>query len=62
MDKKMRAVAIYLRDYKSVSGVKVPYVIETAVEGNKDTHKMLIESVAVNSKLDDALFAKPNVK
>jgi outer membrane lipoprotein-sorting protein len=62
MDKKMRPVAIYLRDYKSVSGLKVPYVIETAVEGNKDTHKIFIDSVAVNPKLDDALFAKPVVK
>jgi hypothetical protein len=62
MDKKMRPVSIYLRDYKTVNGLKVPYVIETAVEGNKDTHKMWIESVAVNSKLDDALFAKPVVK
>jgi hypothetical protein len=62
MDKKMRPVAIYLRDYKSVSGVKVPYVIETAVEGNKETHKIFIDSVAVNPKLDDALFAKPVVK
>jgi hypothetical protein len=62
MDGKMRPVSIYLRDYKTVNGLKVPYVIETAVEGNKDTHKMLVESVAVNSKLDDALFAKPNVK
>jgi outer membrane lipoprotein-sorting protein len=62
MDGKMRPVSIYLRDYRSVNGLKVPYVIETAVEGNKDTHKMFIESVAVNQKLDDALFAKPNVK
>ena len=62
MDGKMRPVSIYLRDYKTVNGLKVPYVIETAVEGNRDTHKMLIETVAVNSKLDDALFAKPNVK
>jgi hypothetical protein len=62
MDNKMRPVAIYLRDYKSVSGLKVPYVIETAVEGNKDTHKIFIESVAVNAKLDDAKFAKPIVK
>jgi hypothetical protein len=62
MDSKMRSVSVYLRDYKLVSGVKVPYVIETAVEGNKDTHKILIDSVAVNAKLDDALFAKPNVK
>jgi hypothetical protein len=62
MDGKMRPVSIYLRDYKTVNGLRVPYVIETAVEGNRDTHKMLVESVAVNSKLDDALFAKPNVK
>jgi outer membrane lipoprotein-sorting protein len=62
MDGKMRPVSIYLRDYRSVNGLKVPYVIETAVEGNKDTHKMFIESVAVNQKLDDAQFAKPNVK
>ena len=59
MDNKMRPVSIYLRDYKSVGGVKVPYVIETAVQGNKDTHKMVIDRVAVNSKLDDGLFAKP---
>ena len=62
MDGKMRPVSIYLRDYKTVNGLKVPYVIETAVEGNRDTHKMLVESVAVNSKLEDGLFAKPNVK
>jgi hypothetical protein len=62
MDGKMRPVSIYLRDYKTVNGLQVPYVIETAVEGNRDTHKMLVESVAVNSRLDDALFAKPNVK
>jgi outer membrane lipoprotein-sorting protein len=62
MDRRMRPVSIYLSDYKSVNGLKVPYVIETAVEGNKDTHKMLIESVAVNPKLDDALFVKPNAK
>ena len=62
MDGKMRPVSIYLRDYKTVNGLKIPYVIETAVEGNRDTHKMLIETVAVNTKLEDALFAKPNVK
>jgi hypothetical protein len=62
MDGKMRPVSIYLRDYRSVNGLKVPYVIETAVEGNKDTHKIFIDSVAVNQKLDDALFAKPSVK
>jgi hypothetical protein len=36
-------------------------VLETAVDGFRDTHKMIIEKVAVNPKLDDALFAKPQV-
>jgi outer membrane lipoprotein-sorting protein len=62
MDGKMRPVWIYLRDYKSVNGLMVPYVIETAVEGNRDTHKILIDSVAVNAKLDDSLFKMPTVK
>jgi outer membrane lipoprotein-sorting protein len=59
MDGKMRSVSIYLRDYKAVNGLMVPYVIETAVEGAKNTHKMLIENVVVNPKLDDSLFTKP---
>jgi outer membrane lipoprotein-sorting protein len=62
MDGRMRPVSIYLRDYKDVNGLKIPYVIETAVQGNRDTHKMLIEKVAVNPKLDDSLFTMPKVK
>ena len=59
MDGKMRPVAIYLREYKSVQGLMVPHLLETAVEGYRDTHKMVIESVVVNPKLEDALFSKP---
>ena len=59
MDGKMRPVAIYLRDYKAVNGLMVPYVLETAVEGYKVTHKMFIENVVVNPKLEDSLFTKP---
>jgi hypothetical protein len=62
MDRKMRPVWIYLRDYKSVNGLMVPYTIETAVEGNKATHGMFIEKVVVNPTLDDSRFAKPNIK
>lgn len=62
MDGKMHPVAIYLRDYKSVQGVMVPHVLETAVDGYKETHKMVIENVVVNAKLDDALFTKPQGK
>jgi outer membrane lipoprotein-sorting protein len=60
MDGKMRPVWIYLRDYKDVNGLMIPYVIETEVQGNKDTHKMIIESVVVNPKLEDSLFTKPS--
>ena len=59
MDGKMRPVSIYLRDYKAVNGLMLPYVIETAVEGAKGTHKMLIENVVVNPKLEDSQFTKP---
>jgi outer membrane lipoprotein-sorting protein len=60
MDGSMRPVSIYLRDYKAVNGLMIPYVIETAVQGNRNTHKMFIESVVINPKLEDSLFAKPS--
>jgi outer membrane lipoprotein-sorting protein len=60
MDGKMRPVEIYYRDYKSVNGLMVPYVLETTVQGVKQSHKMSIESVVVNPNLDDSLFAKPS--
>jgi len=59
MDGRMRDVWIYQRDFRSVQGLMIPFVLETAVDGFRETHKMLIEKVAVNPKLDDALFAKP---
>jgi len=59
MDGKMRNVWVYQRDFRSVQGVMVPFTLETVVDGYHETHKMLIEKVEVNPKLDDALFAKP---
>jgi len=59
MDGRMRTVWTYQRDFRSVQGVMVPFVLETAVEGYPQTHKMVIEKVVVNPKLDDALFTKP---
>jgi outer membrane lipoprotein-sorting protein len=60
MDGKMRPVEVYYRDYKSVNGLMVPYVLETTVQGVKQSHKMSLETVVVNPKLDDSLFGKPN--
>lgn len=59
MDGKMRTVWTYQRDFRSVQGVMLPFTLETVVDGFHDTHKMVIEKVAVNPKLDDALFVKP---
>lgn len=62
MDGKMHNVSVYQRDFRNVQGVMVPFVLETAVEGYRETHKTVLESVAVNPKLDDSLFTKPEAK
>jgi hypothetical protein len=59
MDSKMRTVWVYQRDFRPVQGVIVPFVLETAVDGYKDTHKMVIDKVSLNPVLDDAMFARP---
>jgi hypothetical protein len=60
MDGRMHTVWIYQRDFRSVQGLMVPFLLETAVDGYPDTHKMVIEKVSVNPQLDDARFAKPH--
>jgi outer membrane lipoprotein-sorting protein len=62
LDGKMHPVEVYYRDYKSVSGLMVPYVLETMVQGVQQSHKMTIESVVLNPKLDDSLFTEPSAK
>jgi hypothetical protein len=62
MDGKMHNVSIYQRDFRAVNGLMIPYVLETAVDGYRETHKTVLESVVVNPKLDDSLFAKPQAK
>ena len=59
MDGKMRTVWVTQRDFRSVQGLRVPFVLETAVDGYADTHKMIVDKVALNPKLDDARFMKP---
>ena len=59
MDGKMRSVWVYQRDFRSVHGVMIPFVLETIVDGYPQTHKIVLDKVAVNPKLDAAAFAKP---
>lgn len=59
LDGKYHPVAIYFRDYRSVSGLMMPYLLETAVEGSPYTEKIVIENIVSNPKLDESRFAKP---
>jgi hypothetical protein len=59
MDGKMRTVYVYQRDFRPVQGLMVPFVLETAIDGYRDTHKMVIEKVGLNPLLDDTMFARP---
>ena len=59
MDGKVHGVFVYQRDFRSVQGLRIPFVIETVVDGYPQTHKIVVEKVAVNPKLDAATFAKP---
>ena len=59
MDGRMRTVWVVQRDFRSVQGLMIPFVLETTVDGYPNKHKMVIEKVALNPALDDSLFAKP---
>ncbi len=59
MDGRMRSVWVYQRDFRSVQGLMMPFVLETIVDGYPQTHKIVLDKVAVNPKLDAATFAKP---
>jgi hypothetical protein len=59
LDGKPHQVLVYQRDFRTVNGLKVPFVFETMVDGTPDPHRMVIESTQVNPPLADAHFAKP---
>jgi hypothetical protein len=59
MDGKARQVATYMSDYRNVKGVKVPFVMETSVEGVNGSERIAIKQVEVNPKLADAQFTRP---
>jgi outer membrane lipoprotein-sorting protein len=59
MDGKMRDVWVFQRDFRPVQGVMMPFVLETAVDGYPNTHKMTIEKVQLNPELADNRFGKP---
>jgi outer membrane lipoprotein-sorting protein len=58
LDGKYHSVEVYYRDFRGVSGLMVPYVLETKVQGVPQTEKIRIEKVSVNPKVEDSRFAK----
>ena len=58
LDGKYHSVEIYYQDYRTVSGLMIPYVMETKVQGVKQPEKIEIENVAVNPRVEDSRFAK----
>ena len=72
LDGMDRPVEIYYRDYRTVSGLQIPFTLETRVlpvnTGTKvrqtpvPAEKISIEKVEVNPKLDASLFGKPQVE
>jgi hypothetical protein len=59
MDGRIHSVYVFQRDFRSVQGVMVPFLLETAVDGYPVGHKTVIEKVTLNQKLDDSAFTKP---
>ena len=59
LDGKPHPVSIFLRDYRTVNGLKVPYLVETIVQGVARTEKINIEKVVVNPHVEASRFAKP---
>jgi len=73
LDGTYHPVEIYFRDYRLTNGLQIPYLLETRVLpvvrtllGFKDPpvppEKAIIDKVAVNPKLDDSRFSKPEVQ
>ena len=65
-------VEVYYRDYRPVSGLQIPFVLETRVlplanpvKGFRDTpvpaERITIQKVLVNPKLDESSFSKPEI-
>lgn len=73
LDGTYHPVEVYYRDYRTVNGLQIPFVLETKVlpvtrtaTGLRDTpvppEQIIIDKVTVNPKFDDSLFSKPQIQ
>jgi hypothetical protein len=59
IDGRLRSVATYFRDYRAIDGLQVPHLMETVVDGVKESEMIHVEHVAMNQAIDDSRFSKP---
>lgn len=52
-------VSVHLRNYQTIKGLAMPLLIETGGEAGQGSDKMVIEKVAFNPVLEEAVFARP---
>lgn len=52
-------VAVYFRNYQTVEGLTMPFLIETGKGSGEAPDKMVIESISLNPNLPANLFNKP---
>jgi hypothetical protein len=73
LDGIQHPVEVYYRDYRSINGLQIPFILETRVlpvtrtaAGIRDVpvpaERIIIEKVDVNRKLDASLFQKPEIE
>ena len=56
---KVRTTYTYFRDYRTVDGVSIPHLLETTIEGQRSTDKIVIDKVVINPELPNSRFAMP---
>jgi len=54
-------VLVFYRNYQTIDGVKLPYVIESGSETSKKRDRMVIDRILINPRLDDQAFTKPDL-
>jgi hypothetical protein len=54
-------LAMFYRNYKTIEGVQIPFMIESGTDIAKASDKMVIDKVTLNPQLDDMTFARPNI-
>lgn len=55
-------VTVHYRDYRTIDGLQIPFMIESGGSASQATDKMVIDRIALNPPLEDWMFARPEVR